>query len=172
MTKKDLKPERVISELRDQSVFFTGSKSPTKEKEKETKRKGVTDTLTHSVSDTVRQSHTDTLTHSSEDRLDDLSNYEVGDYRQLARGNLRLTPEQNRFLKDMEDAISGQRPEGERADPEYKRITKNSIIRALVEFARRLKLTVDASTFKNEQDLLRAIVEEIRKKLASDILSQ
>ena len=75
----------------------------------------------------------------------------------MERSELWLTEEQTDFLAELSRLISRKRPEGDRSDPEYKRITQNSIIRALVEITRRLEVTVDPRQFKNEQDLAKGI---------------
>ena len=56
-------------------------------------------------------------------------------------------------------------PEGERSDPNYKRITKNSIVRVLVEILRRLDLSIDASRFKSEKDLARDVFKKLTDRL-------
>jgi len=56
-------------------------------------------------------------------------------------------------------------PEGERTDPNYKRITKNSIVRGLVEILRRLNLSIDASRFKSEKDLTRELLDKLTHRL-------
>ncbi len=155
--KKKLNESAILNELREGSVFFRGQQSPVKEQSNE-RVKPYSDTVTHSVSDPLSQSHSVTLNHPE--------SYEVPHFRKLKRLHLRLTKPQDKYLTALEDTISDARPEGERSDPNYKRITKNSIIRALVEIARRLDLSVDASSFNNERDLLKALVEELSKRLA------
>ena len=132
------------------SPFFT----PPRQKKKRSQRTNLqTNRLTESVSNRVTELQTN--------RVTDFANYDVPDYRQLKRVELRLTWEQNKYLDDLVSEITRDMPEGERADPHYKRITKNSIIRALVEFARRLDLKVDAKKIKNERDLAHSMVKKI-----------
>lgn len=119
----------------------------------------------NSLTDRLTESQTNRVTESESNRLTDFDEYQVSDYRKLQRLELRLTWEQKKYLDDLEAVISRDMPEGDRADPNYKRITKNSIIRTLVEVARRLSLTVDASAFKNEQDLLKEIAQTLTDRL-------
>jgi len=56
-------------------------------------------------------------------------------------------------------------PEGERSDPNYKRITKNSIVRVLVEILRRLDLSINASRFNSEKDLARDVFIKLTDRL-------
>jgi hypothetical protein len=83
-----------------------------------------------------------------------------------------LTWEQKRFLDDWEEDIRQTMPEGERGNPDHRRITKNSIIRVLVEILRQIKITVDARNFRNEGDLLNALFEDLRKKIAESWSSE
>ena len=81
----------------------------------------------------------------------------------MQRIEVRLTWEQNKYLDDLEALIGRDAPEGERSDPAYRRITKNSILRVMVEILRGLALEVDASHFKNERDLLKALYAVLKK---------
>jgi hypothetical protein len=142
------------SELAD-SPYFT---PPRKKKRKKPQKKLQTNRVTESVSDRV----TDLQTN----RVTDFTDYDVPDYRQLKRVELRLTWEQNKYLDELISVITRDMPEGERSSPNYKRITKNSILRALVEFARRLNLQVDARKFRNERDLAQALADKLEESLA------
>ena len=174
MTKKQLDKERVITELTKDSVFFRDAH---RKKQKSTIHSAPLSDETPKPpqpvvppkprTDRVTDSQTKLVTELQSNRLTDFNDYEVPDFRELQRIELRLTWEQDDYLDKMQRSISRAMPEGERSDPNYKRITKNSIIRALVEIARRLELTVDASRFKNERDLLEAIVEIFKSKLTN-----
>lgn len=141
------------SDLAD-SPYFT---QPRKKKRRKTQKQIQTNRATESVSDRV----TDLQTN----RLTDFTDYDVPDYRQLKRVELRLTWDQNKYLDDLASVITRDMPEGERSNPSYKRITKNSILRALVEYARRLKIQVDARKFNNERDLAQALADKIAESL-------
>lgn len=123
--------------------------------------RGLTESQGHRLTD--RQSHR--VTEPVTDRLTDFADYDVPNYRRLKRVELRLTHEQNRFLDVLEENIARERPEGSRSDPDYRRITKNSIVRALVETACRLQLRPDARGLKNERDLVKSVVEELCRRL-------
>ena len=168
MTKKDLNPEAIVNELKGQSAFFQKDRSPTSKRS----RRGPGDMVTQPAkkapelqTNRLTESVSNVVTDLQSNRLTDFEDYNVPDYRKLRRVELRLTWEQNKYLDDLEGVISRDMPEGERADPNYKRITKNSVIRALVEIVRRLKLGVDAGNFKNERDLAKSIAAAIRAKL-------
>jgi hypothetical protein len=137
------------------SPYFT---PPKKRKRKNARKKLQTNRVTESVSNKVTELQTN--------RVTDYSDYDVPDYRQLKRVELRLTWEQNKYLDDLASVITRDMPEGERSNPEYKRITKNSILRALAEFARRLDPQVDAGKFRNERDLAQALADKIEESLA------
>jgi hypothetical protein len=139
------------------SPFFTPPRQ--KKRKKVPKLNLQTNRVTESVSDRV----TDLQTN----RVTDFADYDVPDYRQLSRVELRLTWEQNKYLVDLVSEIARDMPEGERSDPHYKRITKNSIIRALVEFARKLNPKVDAKKFRNERDLAQALADEMASLTAN-----
>lgn len=96
-----------------------------------------------------------------------LQSYELRNFDQLRRLDIRLTYEQKRFLDDLEETIRQQMPEGERNNPEYRRITKNSIIRIFVEIFRQLDLRIKADQFKNETDLLTSLYDELLLKLTN-----
>lgn len=118
-----------------------------------------------SVSPNPTKSLSNEVTESVSDRVTEFDDYIVPDYRKLKRFEMRLTWEQKKFLDDLESIISRDMPEGERANPNYKRITKNSIIRSLVEITRRLEINIDASHFTNERDLTKALSREISRKI-------
>jgi hypothetical protein len=184
MTKKRLNTQDIVNELAGASVFFSAPPPPapeTKEppvspvpklrraspaklrKASPARQSAVpTELQTHKVTDSQSARATESATHG----LTNFEDYEVSDYRSLRRAELRLTWEQERYLDDLEAVITRDMPEGERANPNYKRITKNSVIRALVELARRLEVKVDARRFRNERDLAQALFGAFRDKLA------
>jgi len=149
MSKKVLNTGAVLNELKGQSAFFNQPKYPTPPKRKPKKKQPQTHRVTESVTN----------------RLTDFEKYDVPDYRKLQRLELRLTWAQKEYLDRLEGLISRDMPEGERSDPNYKRITRNSIVRVLVEIMRRLNLSVDASTFKSEKDLARDLFNKLTNKL-------
>jgi len=168
MTKK-LDEATVLNELREGSAFFRDArKSPTKKDIKQTppRRKKKAKKKTNLQSSRVTESVSNRVTDLQSYRVTDFDDYEIPDYRELKRGEMRLTWEQNRYLDDLVSEITRAMPEGERSDPQYKRITKNSIIRALVEIVRRLKLRVDAKNFRNERDLAQALAEALSKSMS------
>lgn len=95
----------------------------------------------------------------------DLQTYRLRNFDQLRRLDVRLTWEQKRFLDDWEEDIRQTIPEGERGNPDHRRITKNSIMRVLVEVVHQLKIKVDARNFRNEGDFLNALFEALCKKI-------
>ena len=157
MTGKKLNSAKVLNELKGQSAFFSQPKSPTSIKQKTPKKQPQT----HKV--TVSQ--TDRVTESGTDRLTDFDGYNVPDYRKLQRLELRLTWKQKEYLDRIEALISRDMPEGDRSDPDYKRITKNSIVRVLVEIMRCLNLTINASRFKSEKDLAKDLFKLLTDRL-------
>jgi hypothetical protein len=161
MTKK-LDETAVLNELREGSAFFRDARLASERKKAQTAPLPQKPKIKIEGKDL--QSHR--VTDSQTNRVTDFADYEVPDYRQLKRVELRLTWEQDNYLNNLESIITRDMPEGERSDPKYKRITKNSIIRALVEYARRVNLRVDATKFKNEADLARAICDQIEKPTA------
>lgn len=83
----------------------------------------------------------------------------------MRRIEVRLTLDQIRFLDDLEWELGRSLPDLERADPESRRITKNSIIRVLIEILRSLHLEIDASHFRNERDLLLTLHRLLKERL-------
>ena len=166
---KKLNETAMLNELREGSAFFRDARKavqsppqtkippPAKAQPPSKKDDLQTNRVTGSVSDRV--------TDSQSNRLTDFNDYEVPDYRELKRTEMRLTWDQDNYLNQLESKIAREMPEGERSDPKYKRITKNSIIRALVEYARRLDIQVNAGKFRNEADLTEAIAKAIESKL-------
>jgi hypothetical protein len=167
---KKLDEATLLNELREGSAFFRDAKRPNERKKNKTTpptkkrpaKKKVTDLQSYRVTKSVSTGVTELQT----DRVTDFADYEVPDYRKLKRVEMRLTWEQDNYLNSLESLITRDMPEGDRSDPKYKRITKNSIIRALVEFARRLNLQVDATKFKNEADLAQALSDEIKESVS------
>ncbi len=96
----------------------------------------------------------------------------IPDYRKMQRIEVRLTWEQNKYLDDLEALIGRDAPEGEKSNPNYRRITKNSILRVMVEILRELALEVDASHFKNEHDLLKALYAALTERLSKSHTSR
>ncbi len=96
-----------------------------------------------------------------------LRRYELRNFDQFRRLDVRLTAEQKRFLDNWEEDIRQAMPEGERRNPTYKRITKNSIMRVLVEIFRQLEIPVDATHFRNEQDLMQTLFDGLCQKVAA-----
>lgn len=94
-----------------------------------------------------------------------LQTYGLRNYDQLRRIDVRLTGDQKRFLDTFEEDIRQDMPELERDNPDHRRITKNSVIRVLVELVRQLDLTVDARQFRNEGDLLQALFAALFDKV-------
>lgn len=88
------------------------------------------------------------------------------DYRKMQRIEVRLTWEQNKYLDDLEALIGRDAPEGDKSDPTYRRITKNSIIRVVIEILRGLDIRIDATHFRNERDLLQAIHQALKTRLS------
>ncbi|MGD8457007.1 MAG: hypothetical protein PVF83_11520 [Anaerolineales bacterium] len=154
---KKLNAGAVLNELKGQSAFFNPPKSPTKAGMKPPEKQPQT----HRVTD----SQTDRVPESGTARLTDFEGYHVPDYRKLQRLELRLTWEQKEYLDRLEGIIARDMPEGERADPDYKRITKNSIVRVLVEILRYLNLSIDASCFKSERDLAKDVFAKLTDRL-------
>lgn len=83
----------------------------------------------------------------------------------MRRLEVRLTLEQIRFLDDLEWELGRSLPDLEKANPESRRITKNSIIRVMIEILRSLYLEIDASHFRNERDLLITLHRLIKERL-------
>ena len=105
-------------------------------------------------------------------KITDLQTYEVKNYKKLKRLEIRVTRDQRRFLDDWEDLIRDKMPEGERNNPDSKRITKASIIRAFVEIFRQLNLQIDPKNFRNEIDLMNEIYAELKDKVTKSVSSE
>jgi hypothetical protein len=121
---------------------------------------------TESGSPDVRQSRSPVPPESRSPVIPEIRGYEVRRYDQMRRMDIRFTGKQKRYLDDLFEDIKQVIPEGDRSDPEYGQITRSSIIRALVEIARQLEITVDASDFRNEGDLLRSLFEVLHCRVA------
>ncbi len=91
----------------------------------------------------------------------DFQTYRVPAFNKMPRIEARITREQNRYLDDLEWEISRSREEADRSQSQFKRITKNSIIRCLIEMLRQFDVKVEARNFQSEQDLLDALVKEL-----------
>ena len=111
------------------------------------------------------KSETSEVTKLRSSEVTELRSYGLPKFDQLRRLDIRLTWEQKRFLDDWEEDIRQAMPEGDRGNPDHRRITKNSIIRVLVEIVRQLEIRVNAKGFHNEGDLLEALFEALSKKL-------
>ena len=114
----------------------------------------------------VTEQQTPKVTKPESNRLTELQTYRVERWDHLRRLELRLTREQKRYLDEMEEEISLSMPDIEKNNPEFQRLTKNSIIRVMVEIARQLDVHVDASAFHNEGDLLQALYTTLRIELS------
>ena len=114
----------------------------------------------------VTESETPRVPEIQTSRVPDFDRYDVPDFRKMQRIEVRLTWEQNKYLDDLEALIGRDTPEGEKSDPDYRRITKNSILRVVVEILRALDVQVDASRFKNERDLLAALYEALQNRFS------
>jgi hypothetical protein len=117
-------------------------------------------------SNRVTEFQTPRVPDKQSNRLPDFDTYDVPDFRKMQRIEVRLTWEQNKYLDDLEALIGRDAPEGDKSDPTYRRITKNSIIRVIVEILHELDIQVDASRFRNERDLLKAIYESLQTRLS------
>jgi hypothetical protein len=155
------------------SPFFTQqvSPAPTLRESEPTHKNNVHPTPKQQMQSTDFQSYRPPeygsyrLPDQQSTRVTDFQSYSVPNYQKMQRIEVRLTWEQNKFLDDLEAIIARDAPEGERSDPNYRRITKNSIIRALVEIVRCLEVQVDARSFRSEKDLLTALVETLKSQL-------
>jgi hypothetical protein len=94
------------------------------------------------------------LPHFGTTEVPHFRSYEVPHFKKMKRLDVRLTKEQKHFLEDLEDQVREEMPEGESDNPHSRRITKASIVRVMVEFFRQMSTPIDASAFKNENDLL------------------
>lgn len=121
----------------------------------------------HLQTNRVTEQQTSKVTEFVSNRLTELQTYRVDRWDNLRRLELRLTREQKRYLDDLEEEISNAMPDIERDNPEFQRLTKNSIIRVLVEIAMQLDMRVDASAFHNEGDLLQAVFTALKEKFAT-----
>ena len=124
-------------------------------------------TTPHLQTNRVTEQQTPKATEFESNRLTELQTYRVDRWDHLRRLELRLTREQKRYLDDLEEEISNAMPDIERDNPEFQRLTKNSIIRVLVEIAMQLDMRVDATAFHNEGDLLQAVFTSLKAKLTS-----
>jgi hypothetical protein len=195
MSKKQLDASGMVNELRGQSLFFQPTiEKPEPEPDKAVSnplpeeddagvyaqlpstsnqepitsvvQKSNTTEVQQSGSAAVQEYRTTAVQHSPQPSLDDLGDYPLLDYRQLKKVDVRLTWEQKEYLDGLEALIARNAPGLEKNNPLSKRITRSAVIRALVEIARRLSLSADPSHLMNERDLLKALVEEFKKKLA------
>ena len=166
--KKKLNEDQVLNELTQGSVYFRGRQSPTPQKAEQ--QKSIQKAKKQKKRSKSRRSELPKLAsskvtdkHTSEPMK--LQSYELPNFDKLRRLDIRLTWEQKRFLDNLEEDIRQSMPEGERGNPNHRRITKNSIIRVVIEIIKQLELTVDSSHFRNEGDLLTAIFEALEKKV-------
>ncbi len=105
---------------------------------------------------------------STTQTLDDLSDYPLVDFRQYERVDVRLTWDQKKYLDELEALIARQSPGVEKKNPLSKRITRSSVVRALIEIAKRLEVSVDPSQFQNERHLVKALTEALKHKFCED----
>ncbi len=118
----------------------------------------VTPEVTNSASSKPRKSATPAVRK--------LQTYELTNYDKLFRLDVRLTYDQIAFLDKLEAEIRLNRPDLERNRADHKRITKNSVVRVLIEIMRQIDLQLDASQFYNELDLFDAIYQELKRALS------
>jgi hypothetical protein len=117
-----------------------------------------------SRSTALQQSGTTAVQKSKTKTSGDFQNYQLLDYREYKKLDARLSWEQVRYLNELEALIARRAPGLEKNNPLSKRMTKSSIVRALVEIAMRLSISFDPSTFRNERDLLRALDRALELK--------
>lgn len=161
MSKKILNTAQVLSELKGASVFF-----PTRE------TRSPKQNIKKRTTSEVPNSRTTEVPHSRTSGLPEIRTYELRNYDQLRRMDIRITMEQKRFLSDLEERIQAQMPEGEANNPRSKRITKAAIIRVCLEIFRQLNLAVDASHFMNEIDMLQETYQQLVDKLTKSRTSE
>lgn len=148
---KQLEESRKTSELKPSAPV---SQTITRKFEKDTNSNSVTSEVPNSVTTELRKPVSSAVR--------ELQSYGLTNYDKLFRLDARLTYDQIAFLNKLEAEIKLARPDVERNHPDHKRITKNSIVRVLVEIARQIELQVDASQFYNELDLFHAVYLEFR----------
>ncbi|MCI0565374.1 MAG: hypothetical protein MN733_43470 [Nitrososphaera sp.] len=167
MTKKTLDATAITNELKGQSVYFRKenlsstppSNKPSKSGQDKTTKVG------NSRTSELPELPTSQVLKSGTTEVPKLQSYELRNFDALRRLDVRLTGEQKRFLDEMEENIRQQMPEGERNNPDSKRITKNAIIRVFVEIFRQLGLPLNAKRFKNENDLLETLFKALLMKI-------
>ena len=128
----------------------------------------VVKSRTHGVqksrSSVVKKSSTPEVVKSRTHGVQKFEDYPLLHFRDLEKMDVFVTGEQLDYLKDLESVIVRGRPGMEKGNPLHQRLTKTSVVRALVEIIRRLDLTVDPQNFNNERDLLQAIDQTLRAK--------
>jgi hypothetical protein len=142
----------------DGSLLFDNSKNFQKPPER---IEPQTPTISQKITTPKENTPTSEVPHFGSTALPNIRSYEVPHFKSMKRLDIRLTKEQKRFLEDLEDQIREEMPEGESENPKSRRITKASIVRVMVEFFRQMNTPIDASIFKNENDLLDEWVKKL-----------
>ena len=113
----------------------------------------------------VRNSRISRVPNSGTTGVPNFRSYDIPNYNKLNRLDLRVTWDQRYFLDDQELMIRRAMPDIERDNPSHRRLTKNSVVRVLVEIARQLELKIDARKLRNEADLLQAYYDALKRQL-------
>ena len=190
--KKKLSETAIANELREGSVFFRDQLSPLKSNSvnvtkpvdspikkqpsatptPELPESGTTELpksrssrLPKSRTHGVRKSRSSRVPNSGTTGVPDFRSYDIPNYNKLNRIDLRVTWDQRYFLDDQELMIRRAMPDIERDNPNHRRLTKNSVVRVLVEIARQLELKIDARKLRNEADLLQAYYDALKRQL-------
>lgn len=170
MSKKKLNVEGITNELEGASLFFNpppllAESKAGKKPLKAITPKSRTPEVRKSVISEVAKSRSPQVPKSGSSEVLDLSEYPIVTFQELARLDVRVTWEQKEYLDKLETAIVRNTAGSDKSDPESQRLTKNSVLRSLVEIARQLKVNVDASSFRNERDLIKAVFDALRKAM-------
>ncbi len=175
MSKKKLNVEAITSELAGgASLYFRPVPSPIPDKANVARKEPQNSVLPKSRSAEVRKSVTSkvpkfqspVVPKSGSSEALDLNDYPIVAFQELARLDIRLTWEQKEYLDRLETAMARNSAGVDRNDPESQRLTKNSVLRSLVEIARQLNLNIDAGSCRNERDLIKAIFDALKKTLS------
>src|SRR5579859_1301778 len=178
MSKKTLNVAAITNELEGASLFFKPVSSTLKHNESHNKLqtaklpKSVTHRVRKSVTTRVPNLQTSEVPESVSLEVLDLSAYPIVGFQDLARMELRLTWEQKEYLDRVETAIARNSGGVAKNDPESQRLTKNSLLRALVEIARQLNLGVDSDNFRNERDLIQALFDTLKDAMSKKQTSE
>ena len=117
-----------------------------------------------SRSSVVKKTTTPEVQNSRSHEVQKFDNYPLLHYRDLEKIDVFITGEQLDFLKNLESVIVRGRPGMEKGNPLHQRLTKTSVVRALVEIIRRLNLTLNPQNFYNERDLLQGLDQALNAK--------